>query len=550
MNPLPRSNWQTLEPLLDQALELAPEARSRWLAERSVSAPDLAADVEAFLAEEAAADRSGFLTGVRDVGLAGLELGAYRLERQLGQGGMGTGWLAQRADGRFEGQAAVKLLNLALVSATGQERFRREGSVLARLAHPGIARLLDAGVSPAGQPYLVLEYVDGQPIDLYARERKLPQAVLLRLFLQVLAAVGHAHANLIVHRDLKPSNIFVTTDGHVKLLDFGIAKLIDDESVNDRSLLTAAGGRTFTPLYAAPEQVHGADLTTSTDVYALGVLLYLLLSDRHPTAEGAHSPAECVTALLEAEPARLGLGDLDTILAKALRKLPVERYQTAAAFADDLERYLRQEPVSARPDSMAYRMRKFVRRNRGGVTIAALVTVALLGTTGAAVRQSRAAQRQRDEVVLGLKRQRMTYSIQEVLLGDERGANGQPLSSADRLQMAVRMLEAKYRDEPWLVADGFVLIADRYYESGDRISQRALLARGQELGRAGRLPEQLAIADCLRVNSFAFDEMFDSAATDLVEAKSALASAAPNDMAHVACLDTEGQLLAAQGRWH
>ncbi len=176
MNPLPRSNWQTLEPLLDQALELAPEARSRWLAELSVSSPELAADVEAFLAEEAAADRGGFLTGVRDVSLAGLELGAYRLERQLGQGGMGTVWLAQRADGRFEGQAAVKLLNLALVSTTGQERFRREGSVLARLAHPGIARLLDAGVSPAGQPYLVLEYVDGQPIDLYVRERKLPQA--------------------------------------------------------------------------------------------------------------------------------------------------------------------------------------------------------------------------------------------------------------------------------------------------------------------------------------------------------------------------------------
>ena len=549
MNPLPRSNWLTLEPLLDQALELAPEARSLWLADLSISSPELAADVEAFLAEEAAADRSGFLTGVRDVSLAGLELGAYRLERQLGQGGMGTVWLARRADGRFEGQAAVKLLNLALVSATGQERFRREGSVLARLTHPGIARLLDAGVSPAGQPYLVLEYVDGQPIDAYVRERKLPQAALLRLFLQVLAAVGHAHANLIVHRDLKPSNIFVTTDGDVKLLDFGIAKLIDDESANDRSLLTAAGGRIFTPQFAAPEQVHGADLTTATDVYALGVLLYLLLSDRHPTAEGARTPADYLTALLEVEPARLGVGDLDTILAKALRKAPGERYQTVAAFGDDIERYLRREPVSARPDSMTYRMGKFVRRNRGGVAVAALVTLALLGTTGAAVRQSRAAQRQRDEAVLGLKRQRMMNSIQEVILGDERSASGQPLSSAERLQMAARMLEAKYRDEPWLVADGLVLIADRYYESGDRVSQRALLARGQEIGRAGRLPEQLAIANCLRVNSFAFDELFDSAASDLAEAKAALASAAPNDVAHVACLDAEGQLLAAQGQW-
>jgi len=557
MNRISRDRWEALSPLLDAALELPEAERSAWLELQRQTDPALAAALAELLNHDARLDAEGFLSpdvrpGLPEkmTSLAGRMFGPWMLERPLGQGGMGTVWLARRADGRFEGQAAVKLLNLALVSATGQERFRREGSVLARLTHPGIARLLDAGVSRAGQPYLVLEYVDGQPIDAYVRERHLSPAQLLPLFLQVLAAVGHAHANLVVHRDLKPSNIFATGDGRVKLLDFGIAKLLDLESGAEQSTLTADGGRALTPLYAAPEQLRSDPLTTATDVYALGVLLYLLLSGRHPTATENSTPAEWLVSLLEAEPPRLGLGDLDTILAKALRKIPAERYQTVAAFGDDLERYQRQEPVSARPDSIAYRMGKFVRRNRGAVVAATLAALTLLLTAGAAVLQGRAAQRERDQAVLGLKRQRMMNSMQEVILGDERSASGEPLSSAERLQIAAGMLEAKYRDEPWLAAEGLVIVAQRYYESGDRVGQRVLLARAQGLSREARLPDQLALANCLRVYSFAFDDMFDSATTELAEAKAALVTVPDrNEEVEVACLDAEGQLLAAQAKW-
>jgi serine/threonine protein kinase len=366
MTAIDRVSWKELEPLLDQALDLGREERSRWLAELSARSPALASLLQSLLDSKDEVERLGFLTAVPEVSLAGLELGAYKLVRPLGQGGMGTVWLATRSDGRFEGFAAVKLLNLALLSAAGRERFRREGSVVASLTHPGIARLLDAGVNATGQPFLVLEYVDGLPIDDFAREHRLTVDERVRLFLQVLAAVGHAHAHLVVHRDLKPSNILVTAEGVVKLLDFGIAKLLDGESGGDRSALTLEGGRVLTPRYAAPEQVRDEPLTTATDVYALGVLLYLLLSGRHPTA-GDGSPTGEVRALLEVEPARLDLGDLDNILGKALRKVPAERYQTVAAFSQDLERYLRNEPVSARPHSAAYRIGKFIQRNRSGV---------------------------------------------------------------------------------------------------------------------------------------------------------------------------------------
>ena len=336
-----RARWQSLEPLLDHALDLPPEERDAWLATLSGESPSLAADVAALLGAEAAADERGFLATPFETSIEGHELGDWKLERPLGQGGMGTVWLATRADGRFEEKVAVKILNLAFLTSRGRERFHREGSLLARLAHPGIARLLDAGLSDSGQPYLVLEHVDGQEIDIFADQHALSREERIRLFLQVLAAVEHAHAQLIIHRDLKPSNILVTPDGRVKLLDFGIAKLLAAGSGAEPASLTLDSGRVLTPLHAAPEQVRGEPLGTATDVYALGVLLYLLVSGRHPTSDLARTPVESVRTLLEVEPARLGLGDLDDILAKALRKAPVERYQTVAAFADDLRRYLR-----------------------------------------------------------------------------------------------------------------------------------------------------------------------------------------------------------------
>src|SRR5688500_8620252 len=265
--------WRHVSRHLDLAVEMAPGEREAWLASLRVAEPDVALDVEALLVEHRVLSDEGFLESSAFLDalaspLAGLTVGGYTLESPIGQGGMGTVWRAVRTDGRFEGQAAVKLLNVALIGRTGEERFRREGSILARLTHPHIGRLIDAGVSGTGQPYLLLEYIDGRHIDRYCDEQRLGVEERLRLFLDVQSAVAHAHANLIVHRDLKPSNVLVTTDGQVKLLDFGIAKLLDaDDAAASR--LTVDGGRALTPKYAAPEQVTGAAITTATDVYAL-----------------------------------------------------------------------------------------------------------------------------------------------------------------------------------------------------------------------------------------------------------------------------------------
>src|SRR5262249_53280953 len=283
---LSRERWLVLSPHLDRALEMGPEARAAWLEALRAEDPTLAADLLTLLSERSALSGEGFLAReapLPPASLAGQVVGAYTLVSQIGQGGMGSVFLARRSDGRFEGQAAVKLLNASLVGRLGEERFRREGNILARFAHPHIARLIDAGVSPAGQPYLVLEHVQGEPIDRYCDARALGIEARLRLCLDVLEAVAHAHANLIVHRDIKPSNVLVADGGEVKLLDFGIAKLLATEGGEEGIALTREG-RALTPEFAAPEQVVGGAITTATDTYAVGLLLFRLLTGRHPYA--------------------------------------------------------------------------------------------------------------------------------------------------------------------------------------------------------------------------------------------------------------------------
>ena len=303
-------SWKTVSAYLETALELSSEERVAWLASLRAENPAGAGKVAAWLAEFDAMRSVGFLEDVAEVlparaALAGAQLGAYRLLEPIGHGGMGSVWLAERSDGRFQGRVAVKLLNAALVGHAGEDRFTREGNILARLAHPQIAHLIDAGVSPVGQPYLVLEHVDGEEIDRYCNTRQLGVDARVRLFLDVLAPVAHAHANLVVHRDLKPSNVLVTADGRVKLLDFGIAKLLEpDGGTGELTLLTREGASVLTPAYAAPEQVTGAPVTTATDVYALGVLLYVLLTGRHPAGHAATSPAALLKAVVETDPRR------------------------------------------------------------------------------------------------------------------------------------------------------------------------------------------------------------------------------------------------------
>ena len=292
---------------------------------------------------------------------AGHSNGGYTLERPLGGGGTGNVWLARCSEGRFEGRVVVRLLNRGLPGEDGVAGLQREASELARLAHRNIADFIEMGVD-ADRPYLVLEYVEGEPIDRWCDVHRLGVAARIRLFLQVLEGVSHAHGRMILHRDLKPSNVLVTAEGVVKLLGFGIAKLLDGAGrTAPRGDLTAA----LTPDYAAPEQVLRTELTPATDVYALGVMLYVLLTGKHPTANDASTPFERLRALAERDPAPASeaarstrpflapalRGDLDTILAKALEKSLLERYTTVAAFAEDLQRYLEQQPGSGGRDA-------------------------------------------------------------------------------------------------------------------------------------------------------------------------------------------------------
>jgi hypothetical protein len=555
-----------LHPLMDQALELPPAERATWLNALRQEQPELVGELEALLAREADLDSRRFLQAEdwadnlldqlnAEAGLAGRRLGSYTLERSLGQGGMGTVWLAHRSDGRYQGRVAVKLLNLALLDPVGAERFRREGTLLARLTHPNIARLIDAGVSAAGQPYLVLEYVDGHRIDAFVENRKPMLSERICLFVQVLDAVGHAHANLIVHRDLKPSNILVTRDGSVKLLDFGIAKLLDAEGNTERTALTLEGGRALTPEFAAPEQVGGDPITTATDVYALGVLLYLLISGRHPTGEECRTPADAIRALFEVVPPRLGLGDLDNILAKALRKEPAQRYFTVSALAQDLERYLRNEPVSAQTDSFAYRARKFVRRHRAAVFAGVFTAAALMAATAVTTSQMLEARRQRDEA--RLQRDHAVYQEQRAtassgfmdFLLQSIAATGKAYTTQELLDKARELLEQDYRDDPRFVARMLVELSSHYYRLADRKGQYALLSRADELATRADDPETIAHANCWLGMTRAFDGEVGPAQGHLVRADRYLARLAELPLAlRIRCLHARSNLARQLGQ--
>ncbi|MBV8380849.1 MAG: serine/threonine protein kinase [Paucibacter sp.] len=410
-----KSRWSQLSPLLDELLDLADEpARQARLAEIRAEDASLADDLQELLRRQQAMEQADFLASpiasMRGQPEAGQSIGGvYTLERELGQGGMGTVWLARRTDGRFEGMVAIKFLTASLLGPADTGRFAREGQILARLAHPNIARLIDAGISEkpgrAPQPYLVLEYVDGIPISRYCEQHVPELADRIRLFLDVLAAVAHAHNRLILHRDLKPSNILVTPGGEVKLLDFGIAKLLaDTDDASPATELTRQAGRAFTPHYAAPEQLQNGEVSTATDVYALGVLLYLLLGHQHPNADptSQDTPLERMKAVIEVEPKRLSdvvrandpklarelRGDIDTIVARALKKAPSDRYPNAAALADDLRRWLRHEPIVARRDSALYTFGKFVRRHRTAVGAASVAILILALSTAISLQQA------------------------------------------------------------------------------------------------------------------------------------------------------------------
>jgi serine/threonine protein kinase len=422
VSTLKPEQWREASQYLDDALALPESQRAAWLDSFRLQHPELSDLLQQFLDDHRALAEEHFLEHLPDhplaaSSLAGQTVGAYTLLNPIGQGGMGDVWLAERSDGRFEKRVAIKLLRFAVASSGGATRFKREGRILAQLAHSNIAELLDAGVTSAGQPFLVLEYVQGQPITEYCDQRNASIEDRIRLFLDVLSAVAGAHANLVVHRDIKPSNVLVSEQGQVKLLDFGIAKLLAEKADTEfMTQFTKEGAGALTPQFAAPEQITGGAITTGTDIYALGLLLYLLLTGLHPVGSSSQSSAELVKAIVETEPSRPSeavssrdsatvaslrnttldklrrqlRGDLDTILGKMLKKNPGERYSSVTEVADDLQRYLNLQPIAARPDTFAYRFTKFVRRNKLGL---ALTGLAITGTVTAVVAVNRQARR-------------------------------------------------------------------------------------------------------------------------------------------------------------
>jgi eukaryotic-like serine/threonine-protein kinase len=480
--------WQTLSRLLDEALDLPPDAQETWL--ECLAADHLALKplLRDMLARQAIAETAALIDTLPKVELLteaeaqdanGLrahdEVGPYRLLRPLGRGGMGEVWLAERSDGFIKRPIALKLPYPGAYQRQLAERFARERDILAGLTHPNIARLYDAGITSSGQPFLALEYVEGSEITAYCDGRKLTVRQRIELFLQVLHAVQYAHANLVIHRDLKPSNILVTPQGEVRLLDFGIAKLSTDGQANETAL-TQVGGRIMTPHYASPEQVAGLPVSTASDVYSLGVLLYELLTGERPYKPKHASRASLEEAILKEEQLRLSQvvktgvqaqarqstpqklarmlrGDLDTIVLKALKKKPEERYATVNAFADDLERYLRGDAVLAQPDSTWYRTRKFVSRNRFAVAAVSGIIAALAVGLGVALWQASVATREAQAAIAESKKsaavQRLLVETFSQIVSDRSSLSAATTASMNEvLENKRREAQAIYQKEP------------------------------------------------------------------------------------------------------
>jgi serine/threonine-protein kinase len=477
------STWARLDQLLDAALDQPASERGRWLDRLGAEHAEVEPRLRVLLSRAAEGDDDPYLdtlpkfdTDLLDVpelpsdgDRPGAVVGSYRLVRELGSGGMGVVWLAERRDGLINRPVALKLPHGAWKRAGLAERMAREREILATLSHPNIAHLYDAGVTAGGQPYLALEYVEGRRIDVYCREQHLDIEARLGLFAQVARAVAYAHGKLAVHRDLKPANILVSGGGEVRLLDFGIAKLLDDGQAQE-SRFTEVSGRALTPDYASPEQIVGEPVTVASDVYSLGVVLYELLAGQRPYRLQRDSRGALEDAILQADPPppsavaapadRSALrGDLDTVVLKALKKKPSERYPTVHALLDDIERHLSSRPVLAARDSRWYRAKKFVARNTLAVGAAAGIAVALLGGVVVAGWQARIA----------LAEKARAEEVQAFIASLFREANpmmqreGRALSAVDLLLQAERRLDERQDATPELEVEMLAIIGESLF---------------------------------------------------------------------------------------
>ena len=537
-----RERWRTIQPLLDGALELEPALRAAWLAERCGGDAELQAAVERLAAAFAdaqrvlpsgAPDAVGALARLAEAEAApeGTRIGPYRIVGEAGRGGMGVVYLAERADDQYRKRVALKLLHRGMDDPHLVRRFLEERQILATLDHPHIAKLLDGGVTAERLPWFAMEYVEGAPIDVHCDRQRLTVDDRLRLFLAVCDAVQYAHYNLVVHRDLKPSNILVTADEQVKLLDFGIAKLLARADASEPTL-TQVGRRALTPEYASPEQVRGQPVTVASDVYSLGVVLYALLCGRRPYEIPGRLERDIEQAVLEApvtapslaatrgveaaaargmSPERLRRrlrGDLDVIVLTALRKEPERRYPSVEALGADLRRHLDGRPVLAQPDRWRYRAAKFLRRHAVGVSVAAGLGLLLAGFGGLTAVQSARIVRERDRA------EQVSAFVADLLQSsDPYGNRGPSLTVREVLDGALTRIEGELSRQPKVEADLLSVVGRSYNGLGLFPQARsafesaiALRTRAKGEGR-GLAEDEMYLADVL-------DRDLDIAASD------------------------------------
>jgi eukaryotic-like serine/threonine-protein kinase len=491
--------WARVYPWLEKAQDVPAADLREWIAQIISEQPEVGIPLNDVLSQAALMGDDEFLRSAASIpterlSRVGQQVGAYTIDSLLAEGGMGEVCLAHRSDGHFEGRYAVKLLHRETMSPKALERFKHEGRVLARLTHPNVARLMDAGATPDGQPFLVLEYIDGEHIDRYCETRSLSTQSRIRLFQDVLAAVAHAHTSLIIHRDIKPSNVLVTSDGVVKLLDFGIAKPVDPGlTLDDQGDLTRVEEVALTPSYAAPEQILGEPLSTATDVYQLGVLLHVLLVGSLPRGKSETTRSERVRAALEETPVRMSdaaggalrkelRGDLDAIVEKSLLTLPSERYAAAAALSADLQRYLDHEPVSAREGIFAYRARKFIRRYRGAVLGVTAALTFLTIATAVSLNQTHTIRLERDRAD-----QITAFMTQSFKVPDPSEARGNTVTVREILDRSSTQIESGVGLDPGVQSDLLQVMADTYtnlglYARAHSLAQAALDSRSRLLG--------------------------------------------------------------------
>ena len=528
--------WRRISALFDRITEAPASERDALLSDSCGDDAGLRREVESLLAADAVGSvldqrvpnlrMAVAAEWVRDNEAApvGSTIGCWRMQRELGRGGMGVVMLAERVDGQFEQRVALKLIKRGMDSEAVLKRFLRERQILARLSHPNIARLLDGGLSVDGRPYFVMEYVEGAPILEYCAAHSLGLRARLECALQICAALQFAHRQLIVHLDIKPSNVIVTGRGEVKLLDFGIAKLLDDGTAAPPLQTRTHLQRPFTPGYASPEQILGEQVSTATDVHGIGCLLYELLTG-HRAPQGARQPA-CDEPLapskaLDHGPALRGIsprrlrGDLDTIVLKALKREPDRRYLTVAALAEDLQRWLDGRPIAARRDTVFYRTGKFITRHRFSVSLAACALVGLAATTTFALSQAFNARAH------ALRAQAVTQYLVDVFrVADPKGVpGGLKLSAREVLDAGAKRIQLQLSNQPQLEASLSVVLGTIYQGLGENERAIALLQRSLAL-RPVDVSDDISHADTLALLTRAQYEKGDysAAASASIEA--------------------------------